>query len=299
MTSIQPVKVKGIEGCYIIGEPIVIQNNNDFSDLCFNGDGTFNSPYRIENYNINKEGVSSISIMGTTDYFVIRNSTFSSIVMWNVQNGYIVNNTIKGNYDYYISPINGRRHSTGVDIGSDLYGKRERTVNIVILNNTIINHLNGIRAITETHGEIIDCIISSNSIKNNKNYGLIGINDAHILVRYNNFINNTKQAIYDGEDNPGLFEYNYWDDHTQPDENNNGIVDTPYEISYSLEYGTRTYDYHPLTEPNGEIEREVREQLPPLDTTFTPASPVPTIFTIGLLLIGITIIRLKLKPKLT
>ena len=44
MTSIQPVKVKGIEGCYIIGEPIVIQNNNDFSDLCFNGDGTFNSP---------------------------------------------------------------------------------------------------------------------------------------------------------------------------------------------------------------------------------------------------------------
>ncbi len=75
--------------------------------------------------------------------------------------------------------------------------------------------------------------------------GLNTINQGHNLFYQNDFINNTKQAINNGQNN--VWDHdgkgNFWSDYTGVDTNNDGIGDTPYNI---LPNGV---DNYPLMSP--------------------------------------------------
>jgi parallel beta-helix repeat protein len=65
------------------------------------------------------------------------------------------------------------------------------------------------------------------------------------LIRSNDFVRNnvgSDQAADLGNDN--VFEKNFWDDWTSPDNNGDGIVDIPYTIS------NFSKDYYPMVKPN-------------------------------------------------
>ena len=98
-----------------------------------------------------------------------------------------------------------------------------------------------------------DCdnnIISGNLIKNNKNYGIriemgTSINN---LIYQNSLIGNVGWHARDSGTNTqwNTAEIgNYWDNHTSPDLNNDGIVDTPYTW---IPGGANSEDSFPLAE---------------------------------------------------
>jgi len=94
-------------------------------------------------------------------------------------------------------------------------------------------------------------IIASNTLYNNKGYGIElkkeGFHKSKDnIVERNDFIRNNggnKQAFDWGEDN--IFQYNFWDDWTEPDNNMDGIVDTPYSLELDF-----NEDPYPQTTPN-------------------------------------------------
>jgi hypothetical protein len=74
---------------------------------------------------------------------------------------------------------------------------------------------------------------------------------------WNNFVTNSqddgdwinKSQAAEYETTTGLvnsFSYNYWDDWTEPDNNNDGVVDEPYLLDGDI----NRYDEFPLTSPN-------------------------------------------------
>jgi len=58
---------------YVEQEPIIILNDNNFTDYGFQGNGTLANPYSIENYNITTSSEIAINIINTTKYFIIKN----------------------------------------------------------------------------------------------------------------------------------------------------------------------------------------------------------------------------------
>ena len=79
--------------------------------------------------------------------------------------------------------------------------------------------------------------IRNNTIQDNTEYGVKIRNSYNCNIYYNNFIDNNNEQCqaWDNKDNTvnnwddGSLG-NYWDDHTSPDNNFDGIVDTPYSI---------------------------------------------------------------------
>ena len=85
-------------------------------------------------------------------------------------------------------------------------------------------------------------ILLENRISDNSDYGVYTNNCENNSVMWNKFINNNQggiQARDTGSNN--TFKYNYWDDHTGPDANFDGIVDVPYIF-------TGNDDPYPLTQ---------------------------------------------------
>lgn len=97
-------------------------------------------------------------------------------------------------------------------------------------------------------------------VKNSSNNKIIGNNIANNffgiafhnlsidnILYHNNFINNTYYHVYSESSNifydVGSEQGNYWDDYNGTDKNNDGIGDTPYNISSNLQ------DKYPLMNP--------------------------------------------------
>lgn len=96
-------------------------------------------------------------------------------------------------------------------------------------------------------------IITNNNITKN-NIGItFFLNSTDNILYHNNFINNTYYHIF-SENNNIFYNYtlkqgNYYDDYHGSDKNNDGIGDTPYDIS-----GEKYKDLYPLMSPyNGRI----------------------------------------------
>ncbi|KAA0009320.1 MAG: PKD domain-containing protein, partial [Thermoplasmata archaeon] len=116
--------------------------------------------------------------------------------------------------------------------------------NATIFNCNIYSNNNcGLVIENASDSMIYSCIISNNS------YGVY-LNSSNNTIYHNNFIGNSQQA-YDNGDNIWNDNYpsggNYWDDYGGSDNNNDGIGDTPYNIS-----GGNNRDEYPLMEPWGE-----------------------------------------------
>ena len=138
----------------------------------------------------------------------------------------------------------------------------------LIYRNTIFNCLYGLRLFQSNGNSLFSNIISDsligidltslsssnsiydNIISNTSDYAMLLYSGPNNYIRWNNFINNTPSEtsqVYEhsSSETKNIVEYNYWDDWTQPDSNNDGIVDLPYLIDGD----TNNYDEYPLSSP--------------------------------------------------
>ncbi|MFX1572654.1 MAG: NosD domain-containing protein [Promethearchaeota archaeon] len=90
--------------------------------------------------------------------------------------------------------------------------------------------------------------IIENNLYNNVEYGIRLEGSNNNIIYKNFFLENEKHAIDEGSDNiwNSTIIGNYWDNHTGPDVNNDGIVDTPYIF---IAGPANSKDYLPIAEP--------------------------------------------------
>ncbi|GAH72329.1 unnamed protein product, partial [marine sediment metagenome] len=151
-----------------------------------------------------------------------KNLDREGIVLDGSSNNIISGNTIDGN-----------------EVGIFIYD----ALNNTIIGNTISNNnVSGIHIDEDSdYNEFTE-----NSIKNN-NIGLniAGLNDNNLVYK-NFFLNNGQHAFDAGTSNKwnNTVIGNYWDNHTSPDVNDDGIVDKHYNITGSA----GSIDYLPIAE---------------------------------------------------
>ena len=127
---------------------------------------------------------------------------------------------------------------------------------IEISGFTIRNGTNGIIINGSSENTITD-----NTIMNTDCGAYIDNKSSNNTIYNNNFLNNTKNA-YDLATNIWYYSSigNYWDDYTDIDSDDNGIGDTPYNIS-----GGINQDIYPLVEPITEKPEAI--------FTYSPSGP--------------------------
>ena len=148
------------------------------------------------------------------------------------------NNTFFGNLISDTSPGTAKGH--GIYITTYCYGNR-------VLENKIERSCHGI-AISSS-----ETVVSKNEIKNNGEIGLRCSGDNNIIY-HNTFIENAwgrEQATDSGTGNIWYSDMsgNYWSVWASPDDDEDGIIDNPYEIDGSAS----SMDLYPLVAPIDEI----------------------------------------------
>jgi len=126
------------------------------------------------------------------------------------------------------SPVNN-----GIEIRSDYN---------FIIGNIISNNNHGIKLSNSSNNTI-----SNNNIINNTVGIYLKYYSNDNIIYHNNLINNTQNANSTGNNNwynTTLKQGNYWDDYNGSDKNNDGIGNTPYNIS-----GERCQDLYPFMSP--------------------------------------------------
>ena len=202
----------------------------------------------------------------------LNNNEVSGIYLNDCDNNTITGNTVNYNQDAIwiatsdYNTLSGNTVSNNTQHGIFLYKSH---YNLIVENNVNDNVNNGIRLYGDENGcdynNITDNIVHNNDvglyfeescnynniIRNilyNNNFGIYfddyrcNIN----LIYENFFLKNGKHADDDGTDNKwnSTTIGNYWDNHTGPDGNDDGIVDTQYNISGS----GGSIDYLPIAE---------------------------------------------------
>ncbi|MCE7737047.1 MAG: hypothetical protein GPJ54_19330 [Candidatus Heimdallarchaeota archaeon] len=154
-----------------------------------------------------------------------------AMYLYSTTNNTITNNTIFKNAKHGIH-LNYR------------YTQNNTIANNVIANNSLNEFYQGIFFAADTKNNFV----INNTIANNTSFGVtVNYNsDNYNYISGNDFINNNGGLTQANSRALNTFEYNYWDDWTEPDVNSDGIVDLPYIISstYNVE------DSFPLTEKN-------------------------------------------------
>ncbi|MHA1227772.1 MAG: right-handed parallel beta-helix repeat-containing protein [Candidatus Hodarchaeales archaeon] len=172
----------------------------------------------------------------------IKNSNFSGLFMQYTSNNSVNQNTIMNNC------LDGIRLFECSY--SDIYGN-------LVENNS----LNGIYLTRSYYNRIWN-----NNIRFNDRYGINLNYSFSNVVRYNNFIKNNpagNSQAFDAE-NPGggtnIIRDNYWDDLVSPDNNSDGIVDTPYLIDGS------------------ESNQDLKPSMTPINSTSPPPFAPPGLY---------------------
>ncbi|MHA2247650.1 MAG: right-handed parallel beta-helix repeat-containing protein [Candidatus Hodarchaeales archaeon] len=243
---------------YTEHEPISINSNGDFHWFMtlrnWNGSGTEVDPYVIAGLNITSK-FDCITIEATDVFFQINNCIVkgggavfpggTGIVLINVKNGMIKNNFIYN-------------HEGAIYL--------ERASNNVITNNSLVRNYKGVGGVYCTDNLFVENIIhnseeiginlgdsntniiANNTISYNLGHGVLfeGDSNENVITR-NNFIENNpseRQADdHKGNISDNVFHYNYWNDWTSPDINDDGVVDSAYTF---MNYNQ---DQFPLTTP--------------------------------------------------
>ncbi len=215
----------------------------------------------IANNAINNNGDTGILSEGFCNYNtisgnIINDNDYYGIVFEGCNNNTIANNTINNNGDMgiYVAYCNNNTISGNIINDNDYIGIYLDYCN----NNTIVNNvINNNGDIGNVGGEEYESgiFLDSNNEYNEITENILYSNTWGIDIREGNnknsiyenfFLKNGKHASDEGTDNKwnSTTIGNYWDNHTGPDTNNDGIVDMPYNISGSA--GSK--DYLPIAE---------------------------------------------------
>ncbi|MEM2899361.1 MAG: NosD domain-containing protein, partial [Thermoplasmata archaeon] len=180
--------------------------------------------------------IANNSIYNSIDGIHLIDSSHNSIIY-----NYIVNTSGTSNKGICLE-----EKSDNTYLAFNLIQNYARGMYILSSNNTVCNNI----FISNSYGMYLynsrNNTISFNRIAQSSNYGMYLTSSIDNIIHHNSFISNlgtTSQAFDNGnnlwnQDTKG----NYWDNWTSPDFNNDGIVDTPYNID-----GGFNRDEYPLT----------------------------------------------------
>jgi parallel beta-helix repeat protein len=139
-------------------KPVLIYNDDDFLKYKFQGDGSKDNPFIIENYNITTTSGYAIYIRSTTKYFTIRNCLLEAST-----SGISINSIASGTGNITMNTCRNSLYGIEVD----------RSVKIHISKNVCYNNYHGIHL-----SVLSDAILIDNYVKSNFDYG--------IYLNYNN-----------------------------------------------------------------------------------------------------------------
>ncbi len=187
---------------YVDQEPIIILNDDNFTDYGFPGSGTLVNPYRIEDLIITSNGEYSISVQNTTSYFIIRNCFLNSTT-----------NGIKLKDIAYGTAVIEDNHFSNFVLGIGLY--IENSSSCEIINNSFSNTRTGVMTglgsneclVRNNSFEYIldgcflmqesnDCEISSNECFSSRNF--LHAYHCNNLTVVNNYCNDVQSFVYVG-----------------------------------------------------------------------------------------------------
>ena len=189
------------------------------------GEGTESNPYSLKNLVIDAEGIGhGIHVENTTEYFKIENCTIfnsggeihdSGIMLENVTNGYLINNTTHDNNQgmsiYSCLNLRIERNRLFDSTGMKIYW----TNNTFIYLNTFMN--------------------------------------SHIMVfsqwSYMQYYSQVEFSYTFNGNSFTNFLGNYWIDHSGPDGDGDGIVDLPYIVYSYVPDNPDLKDFYPLISP--------------------------------------------------
>lgn len=262
---------------------LYIDGNKNFNEEngVTGGKGTVEDPYVIEGWKINCNIYDGIVIRNTNLYFIIKNCYVydggvdkDGIVFYNVTNGTIESNIIKGNRNgvMFRTQHSGRENSNDNTISNNSieYNTNDGIhfqhtgwdwhSNNCIISNDIFSNTRGIYLIMSAENQII-----YNNIILNDYYGVqldmcMGGGEINI-IHHNNFIDNKGDEAQVCEWGDPLNFWNdsypsggnFWSDykgndsyhgHNQDIQGNDGIGDIPYDIPEG-----NNQDNYPLMEP--------------------------------------------------
>ena len=149
-------------------DPIIIMNNSDFAAQAtaegWEGSGTFEEPYIIENYQISTTETRAIDIQHTRVHFRISNIIANEgIQLYNVTNGQLVGNSVRlGNFDAY-SLVYSCNNSLIGNTATDNFGHGVILTHSSNFNNLTDNFVTG----SSLNGFYIRSNSHSNRITNN------------------------------------------------------------------------------------------------------------------------------------
>ncbi|MHA1200175.1 MAG: right-handed parallel beta-helix repeat-containing protein [Candidatus Heimdallarchaeaceae archaeon] len=188
---------------YIYHDPILIMNDQNFTDYGLPGNGTEEDPYIIEGYHINGT-LDAIRITETTKYFVIRNCRLEA-ARRNIYINHVEPHTVNISNNVFIRSYVYVAHCDYVTIKNNILVEEKSAGislndcdNSVVKNNTIDNMGSGVSIYESSY-----CIIRNNTIYSDKYYEInVGIyaDGIGISVIDNNVMNQL-YGIYIGHGN--------------------------------------------------------------------------------------------------
>jgi len=199
--------IENVKAPYVSHNPIRINNNAEFASMAgiesWVGDGSPGNPYIIEGYEINGSGYGyCIYIGNTTVYFEVRDCYLheasgigsdpyypdSGIMLYNVQNSTIANNTALNNRDGIMLPYSDNNTIVNNNVSSNdwrgvfLFSSS----NNAITNNTASsNNWEGIYQSSSSNNTI-----NNNTISSNNGYGIYISSSSSNTIVFNKMLDN-------------------------------------------------------------------------------------------------------------
>ena len=252
-------------GLWVDGWNAAQFNNSIDTSNTING-GSIYYYYNIHDQIIKNLDTTHLTVAGSTNITIIDNSISGGdgIILPYTNDSNITSNTVisNGQYGIYLKESYKNKIKSNSIINNDYSGVYfYQSANNELKNNTISNNNDGVYLIYSQNNTLSDNELYSNQIgiylyysQNNtmrhnsilgSNYGFLLYSSYNNLLYGNNLLYNNYANAYDYGSNYWNNETigNYWDNYNGVDEDNNGIGDTPYNIS-----GGSNQDHYPLME---------------------------------------------------